>query len=137
MSTTDIVGRMLMCRWALGALNAGCAWRMHAAPPGMVGLPACSVLCQGRCAVLQAELPAPAVCGPPHWCCHGTAVVAPASLQLVHLFSCSRDNARFSAEDKERLTLEFSLGNGDTGALRCATIHCAALRYNSLRCAAL
>ncbi len=39
---------------------------------------------------------------------------------------CSRDNARFSAEDKERLTLEFSLGNGDTGArwARCARWAC-------------
>jgi ethanolamine-phosphate cytidylyltransferase len=30
------------------------------------------------------------------------------------MLMCSRDNARFSAEDKERLTLEFSMGNGDT-----------------------
>lgn len=31
------------------------------------------------------------------------------------MLMCSRDNARFSAADKERLTLEFSMGMGDTG----------------------
>ena len=31
------------------------------------------------------------------------------------MLMCSRDNARFSQADKERLTLEFSMGNGDTG----------------------
>lgn len=30
------------------------------------------------------------------------------------MLMCSRDNARFSAADKERLTLEFSMGMGDT-----------------------
>ncbi len=32
------------------------------------------------------------------------------------MLMCSRDNARFAAAEQERLTLEFSLGNGDTGA---------------------
>ncbi|KAL4419461.1 hypothetical protein ABPG77_003574 [Micractinium sp. CCAP 211/92] len=30
------------------------------------------------------------------------------------MLMCSRDNARFAAAEQERLTLEFSLGNGDT-----------------------
>lgn len=32
------------------------------------------------------------------------------------MLMCSRDNARFAAAEQERLTLEFSMGNGDTGA---------------------
>lgn len=39
------------------------------------------------------------------------------------MLMCSRDNVRFSAEDRERLTREFSMGAGpDTGAHRCVQL---------------
>ena len=106
-STTDIVGRMLMCRWGVWGDAVLGLW--HGRPR----------LCMRAAAGSRARLLAPLAAA----CAAGAdqpAGFVPACrcLMLPGLLvvRCSRDNARFaSPADQERLTLEFSKGHDSGG----------------------